>query len=112
MSFIKMRLTRPQMLIYNAEKYIGGSVSVMCGIMTASQACEREHLQEIIREIYRTNPALDMRLDETDRLPGLVLVHDEHTDVPVVVVDQPSKLDKIGQSLAERRLIYMDHCLT
>ena len=95
-----MRLTRPQMLIYNAENYIGGSVSVMCGIMTVDCPCEQERLQGIIREIYRTNPALNMRLDETDDSPGFVVVPRAQTEIPVVTVDDVSELDAIGRDLA------------
>ena len=66
-----MHLTMSQRLIYDSEKTIGGCVAVMCGIMTVDKPCAEDELIGAIREIYRTNYALNLRLDESENEPVL-----------------------------------------
>ena len=95
-----MELTAPQRLIYDAEKYIGGSVSVMCGVMTVDRACSEERVVAAIREIYRTNDALNMRLDDTGDEPELYMTNPEERMIPVVRVNDVKELEAIGQAAA------------
>ena len=95
-----MRLTKAQQSIYDAEKSIGGSISVMCGIMTVEHICSREAVVAAIKEIYRTNDALNLRLDETGPEPRMFLSSGEDRDIPVIEVDDPCELDEYGRQAA------------
>ena len=95
-----MKLTAPQRLIYDAEKYIGGSVSVMCGVMTVERPCPEARVVDAIRRIYRTNDALNLRLDDTGDEPVLYMTDPEEREIPVVRVDDVKELEAIGQAAA------------
>ena len=95
-----MRLTAPQRLVYDAEKTIGGSISVMCGVMTVEHVCPEELVVEAIREIYRTNDVLNLRLDETGEEPVLYQTPAESHDIPVLHVNDPAELEPIGHTAA------------
>ncbi len=95
-----MKLTAPQRLIYDAEKYIGSSVSVMCGVMTVERPCPEARVVDAIRQIYRTNDALNLRLDDTGDEPVLYMTDPEAREIPVVRVDDVKELEAIGQAAA------------
>ena len=95
-----MRLTASQRLVYDAEKYIGGSISVMCGIMTVQRFCPVAHVVSAIREIYRTNDVLNLRLDESGDEPLLYMTDPETQEIPIVRVDDPAALEELGRKTA------------
>ena len=58
-------LTKPQKLIYNMEKYYGGSISVICGSTVFKGYIDDKDLRFAINEMYRLNEALRLRILET-----------------------------------------------
>lgn len=61
-----MNLSKPQKLIYDMEKVVGGSVSVICGSMLFSGDVSVCAIKQAINEIYRINDALRIRIFEGD----------------------------------------------
>ena len=64
-----MRLTKPQKLIYEMEKFAGGSVSVICGSILINGNKDVPLLQKAINELYRLNDALRISVAEVDGVP-------------------------------------------
>lgn len=95
-----MRLTKPQELIYDSEKFIGGSIAVMCGIMTVEKVYPEEKLVAAIKEIYRTNYALNLKLKEIGSTPEMYYASPENREIEVVKVQNLSELDDIGNKTA------------
>ena len=58
-------LTKPQLLIYNTEKYAGGAAAVICGSVLFSGSCELSELHRAVNMLYRINGALRTRIIET-----------------------------------------------
>ena len=95
-----MKLTKPQQLIYDSEKVIGGSVAVMCGIMTVDKICPEADVVEAIKQIYQTNDALNYRLDESGAEPQMFYESPEGREVKVLRVNSLSELEAIGEKTA------------
>ena len=53
-----MRLTKPQRLVYDMEKYVGGSISVICGCFLMPVLYDVEVLKNAVNELFRLNDAL------------------------------------------------------
>ena len=96
-----MRLTRPQQLIYDSEKVIGGSVAVMCGIMTVDKVYPEEQVVAAIRTIYQTNDALNYKLDDSGSEPRMYYEDPGDRTVNVVRVEDLSELEEIGERIAK-----------
>ena len=60
-----MRLSKPQKLIYDMEKFVGGSISVICGSMLFSGNFDIRELERAVNELYRLNDALRIRISES-----------------------------------------------
>ena len=60
-----MRLSKPQKLIYDMEKFVGGSISVICGSMLLTDVFDIQALERAINELYRLNDALRIRITES-----------------------------------------------
>ena len=95
-----MKLTKPQQLIYDMEKTIGGPVAVMCGIMTVDNVRPEADLVEAIKQIYQTNDALNYKLDDSGEEPRMYYESPESREVNVIRVNDLSELDAIGEEAA------------
>jgi len=62
-------LTKPQKLIYDMEKYAGGSISNVCGSIVIKGSKDISVLTNAVNELYRLNDALRIRITETDGIP-------------------------------------------
>lgn len=60
-----MNLTKPQKLVYDMEKFAGGSISVICGSMLTGGTRDLHELQSAVNEIYRLNDALRIHISES-----------------------------------------------
>ena len=61
-----MILTKPQMSIYEMEKFVGGSISNVCGSMFVKTDKSANELCYAVNELYRLNDALRIRIYEDD----------------------------------------------
>lgn len=62
-------LTKPQKLIYDMEKYAGGSISNVCGSIVIKGEKDVSVLTNAVKELYHLNDALRIRITETDGVP-------------------------------------------
>ena len=58
-------LSKPQKLVYDMEKYAGGSVSVICGSVLLKGNRELDDLKCAVDQLYEINAALRMKIKET-----------------------------------------------
>ena len=63
-----MRLSKPQMLIYNMDKCTGESVSVLCGSILLGKVVDSGTLDDIFNEIVKRNSALRTVLLEKEEV--------------------------------------------
>jgi len=61
-----MKLTKPQKLIYDMEKYAGQSIALICGSMLLKNSIEEDVFVNAVHELFRLNDALRIRLLEED----------------------------------------------
>ena len=64
------RLSNPQKLIYEMEKYAGGAVAVICGSALLKEQRDEEELLHAVHEIFRRNDVLRTRIVEQDGQVG------------------------------------------
>ena len=95
-----MKLTKPQKLIFNTEKTIGGPVAVMCGIMTVDRVRPEADVVAAIQKIYETNDALNYRLDDSGEEPQMYFESPDSREVKVIRVNALSELEEIGKKEA------------
>lgn len=60
------KLTKPQKLIYDMEKFSQGSIAVICGSVLRKGHRDLSELNHAINELYRINDALRTHIVETD----------------------------------------------
>ncbi len=86
-----MRLTKPQRLIYDMEKFHGGSISVICGSIVTKAESPADVLTAAVNELYHINDALRIRITETD--VGPIQEIEDYTRREVKVLHFESKLE-------------------
>ena len=64
------RLSNPQKLIYEMEKYAGGAVAVICGSVLLREKRSANELTHAVHEIFRRNGVLRTRIVERDGQVG------------------------------------------
>ena len=60
------KLTKPQKLIYDMEKFSGGTIAVICASIICTGNKDITELKNAVKEIYNINAALRTRIIETD----------------------------------------------
>ena len=58
-------LTQSQKLIYDMEKFAGGSIANICGSMLFSEKVDTQAIEHAIHELYRINDALRIHVKES-----------------------------------------------
>jgi len=95
-----MNLTRPQKLIYDMEKYTGGAVSVLCGVMLRNGRVEAEQIQQAANLLCQKNDALRIRIAENAE--GTVQTIQTYTEqiYPVRSFSTKEELDAYAEAYA------------
>ena len=106
-----MLLTKPQKLIYDMEKFAGGSVAVICGSMLTPGKCEISELKRAVNEVYRLNDALRIRVcEEADGVNQIITAYKEK-GIEVLRFESKAELDAYAQSYAKKPMdFYGDLC--
>ena len=65
-----MNLTKPQKLIYDMEKFAGGTISIICGSMLSTGKKDTSELKQVVNTIYQLNDALRIRIRENNEDKG------------------------------------------
>ena len=97
-----MLLSKPQKLIYDMEKYAGGSIGTVCGVLFASGETDEETAIACIRRICAMHPALRLSLDETGTAPELRISDDAAREIPVLRFDSEAEMLRFCQAQAAR----------
>lgn len=102
MSHNKMySLTKPQKLIYDTEKYVGKSVSNICGCLMIKGHKDTSVMVSAIKEIYRLNDAFRIRIFNLD---GKIFQRvEEYTEKNIDVLEfkDQVELDLYAESYAK-----------
>lgn len=96
-----MKITKPQQLIYDMEKFSGGAISVICGSMLARGEKDISEIKRAINEIYRLNDALRIRISESDGEVSQTTCEYTEQDIPVLCFDDKAELDRYAESYAK-----------
>lgn len=59
-----MKLSKPQKLIYDLEKYAGGRSTLVCGSLLIQGRREETEIQNAANELFRLNDALRIHIKE------------------------------------------------
>ena len=59
-----MKLTKPQRLIDDLEKYAGGSIAVICGSILTRGEQSVDVLKKAVKTLFEINDALRIRISE------------------------------------------------
>ena len=117
-----MRLTKPQRLIYDMEKYAGGSISVICGCFLMPELYNAELLKNAVNGLFRLNDALRMRIIDSGAEVSQYIEDYSPREVDVLYFNSKNELDgycneyaripiDINGILCELKIIYLnDQC--
>lgn len=106
-----MNLTKPQELIYNMEKFSGGSISVICGSMLVKGNKNLSEMKEAVNELYRLNDALRIRITETDKGVEQYISDYSEQNIKVLNFADKSELNAYAENYAKTPIdLYGDLC--
>ena len=99
-----MNLTKPQKLIYDMEKFTGGSIAIVCGSMLIQTDKSVDEMKKAVNELYRLNDALRIRVAEENGQPYQYITEYKEPDVEVMSFDSKEKLDNYASEYAKEPL--------
>ena len=95
-------LSKPQKLIYDMEKYAGGSIAVICGCMLIEGSRDQAELTAAVNELYRLNTALRTRITETHSGAVQSVLEYAERDIDVLCFDSNDELDHYADNYAQK----------
>lgn len=99
-----MNLTKPQKLIYDMEKFAGGSIAVICGSMLTNGKREIFELKRAVNEVYRLNDALRIRISEEAGGVSQCTTAYEGKEIEVLRFENKAELDAYAEKYAKEPL--------
>ena len=96
-----MRLSKPQKLIYDMEKFVGESISVICGSMLFSGDFSIQTIDDAINNLYRLNDALRIRIFENGGEIGQIISDYNPNDTTVLHFEYETELDAYAKEYAK-----------
>ena len=96
-----MNLTKPQKLIYDMERFAGGSINVLCGIMLLPGVKDEENLAAAVNRVYQLNDAFRIRISEEDGQPSQQIIPYTEKNIDVLHFNSKAELDSYAQKSAE-----------
>lgn len=96
-----MYLTKSQQLVYDMEKFAGGSISIICGSMLAEGEKTLFELQQAVNEIYRLNDALRIRISENGNEVIQTVNPYEEQEFEVLCFNTKEELDLYAEQFAK-----------
>lgn len=94
-------LTKPQKIIYDMEKFAGGSIATVCGGVMINGVKDENILTAAINEIYRINDALRTRITEKDGIPYQTILEYKEQKIPVLRFKDKQELDAYAEKYAK-----------
>ena len=95
------RLTKPQKLIYDTEKFAGGSIAVVCGSILIKGQKDISALTNAVNEIFRLNDALRIRILEKDGVPYQTVSEYTEQKINVLRFKDKAELDLYAEKYAK-----------
>lgn len=95
-----MNLTKPQKLIYDMERFAGGSINVICGCMLLPGAKPEEELIASVNRVFQLNDALRIRVSEEDGQPIQQVIPYTEKNIDVLHFASKAELDSYAQNHA------------
>ena len=106
-----MNLTKPQKLIYDMEKFAGGSIAVICGSMLTNGKREISELKRAVNEVYRLNDALRIRIVENAKGVSQSITAYAEKEIEVLHFEDRAELDRYADNYTKVALdFYGDLC--
>ena len=96
-----MRLTRPQKLIYDMERFSGGSISVICGSMISEGERDVADLIHAAKKVYEINDALRIRIREVNGEVHQEVTEYQNRTINVLRFGSKAELDAYAQEYAQ-----------
>lgn len=100
----ELNLTKPQMLIYDMEKFIGGAIGVICGSALMDADISVEEAQKAVNEIFRINDALRIRIVDDNGKPQQYVADYAESDIEVLHFGSKAELDSYAAEYAKEPL--------
>lgn len=106
-----MRLTKPQKLIYDMERFAGGSINVICGCMLLPGAKPEAELIAGVNRVFQLNDALRIRISDEDGQSSQQVIPYTKKNIDVLHFASKAELDSYAQKSAETPFdFYGDLC--
>lgn len=103
-----MNLTKPQKLIYDMEKFAGGSINIICGSMVLPGEKDETDLVAAARRMVRHNDALRIRFCEDGGKAAQHIMEYAEPVIEVLRFDGKTELDSYAQDYAKIPLDFHD----
>ena len=94
-------LSKSQELIYETEQFAGGAVNVICGGMLTAGEKEPVAMTEAVRELFRINSALRMRIVETGGRAFWTVADNIPQEIRVQRFADKAALDRYAEAYAK-----------
>ena len=101
-----MKLTKPQRLIDDLEKYAGGSIAVICGSILTRGEQSVDVLKKAVKTLFEINDALRIRISEENGVTEQVITETTKTETEVLSFGSRSELRSYAESYAKVPLDY------
>ena len=99
-----MNLTKPQKLIYDMEKFAGGSIAIICGSMLVHGKKNLSQIKKAVNELYKINTALRIRIIENDGEVSQTICDYVEQNFNVLCFDKKAELDYYAEDYAKKPL--------
>ncbi len=104
-------LTKPQRLIYETDKFAGGSIATICGSILFEGAEDVQKIKQCINEIYRKNDALRIKITENFDGTKQSVSDCKEKDIEVLYFDNEDAFSTHAQNLSEESMdMYGELC--
>ena len=96
-----MNLTKPQKLIYDMEKYAGGTISIICGSMLSFGQKDTSELKRAVNKIYQLNDAIRIHIKENNEVVYQEVGEYVEQDIDILYFDSKTELDAYAEAYAK-----------
>ncbi len=96
-----MKLTKPQKLVYDMEKFSGGSIATVCGSIVYNGQKEVEILQKAANDVVKLNDALRIRISETETGTEQYETEFKYESFPVLTFETKEELTEYATKYAK-----------
>lgn len=96
-----LELTKPQKLIYDMEKFAGGSIATVCGSIVIKGKKDITKLSNAVNELYRLNDALRIIITETDGVPYQTIKEYNKQEINVLRFKNKTELNNYAENFAK-----------